>query len=78
VADALDHLARTPAIATRGGWGHEGRFVPMPLVSTAAAEQLFRHSSREQRGGLAQMVEVITLMRYGCAVALTRPARLAP
>lgn len=38
------------AIATRGGWDAEGKFVPMPFVSTVAAETLFRH-------------KVITLLR---------------
>jgi len=38
------------AIATRGGWDAEGSFVPMPFVSTTAAERLFRH-------------KVITLLR---------------
>lgn len=37
-------------IATRGGWDGEGTFMPMPFMSTAAAEQLFRH-------------KVITLLR---------------
>lgn len=48
--DMLGWHAHVQAIATRGGWDHEGRFVPMPFVSTAAAERLFRH-------------KVITLLR---------------
>ena len=35
----LDWHPHVHAIATRGGWDGEGRFVPMPFVSTAAAEQ---------------------------------------
>jgi len=38
--DMLDWHPHVHAIATRGGWDGEGRFVPMPFVSTAAAEQL--------------------------------------
>jgi hypothetical protein len=41
--DRLDWHPHVHAIATRGGWDAEGRFVPMPFVSTAAAEKLFRH-----------------------------------
>jgi hypothetical protein len=48
--DMLGWPPHVHAIATRGGWDAEGQFVPMSFVSTAAAEQLFRH-------------EVITLLR---------------
>ena len=41
--DMLDWHPHVHAIGTRGGWDAEGRFVPMPFVSTAAAEKLFRH-----------------------------------
>ena len=48
--DRLDWHPHVHAIATRGGWDAEGGFVPMPFVSTTAAERLFRH-------------KVITLLR---------------
>jgi hypothetical protein len=31
------------AIASRGGWDRQGRWVPVPFVDTVAAERLFRH-----------------------------------
>jgi len=36
---------RTPssALVTRGGWTASGEWVPVPYVSSSAAEQLFRH-----------------------------------
>jgi len=48
--DMLGWHPHVHAIATRGGWDTEGSFVPMPFVSTTAAERLFRH-------------KVITLLR---------------
>ena len=41
------------AIATRGGWDAEGGFVPMPFVSTIAAER------RRLRRSWAQMIRRI-------------------
>ena len=41
--DMLDWHPYVHAIVTRGGWDAEVRLVPMPSVSTAAAEKLFRH-----------------------------------
>ena len=48
--DMLGWHPHVHALATRGGWDREGRHLPMPFVSTAAAEKLFRH-------------KVITLLR---------------
>jgi hypothetical protein len=39
----LDWHPHVHAIATKGGWGAGGSFVPIPFVSTVAAERLFRH-----------------------------------
>ena len=42
--DLLKVNPHVHAIAPRGGWDHEGRWVPVPFVDTAAAaELLFRH-----------------------------------
>lgn len=41
--DRLDWHPHVHAMATRGGWDAEGRFVSMPFVSTVAAERLLRH-----------------------------------
>ncbi len=48
--DRLGWHPHVHAIATRGGWDAQGSFVPIPFVSTTAAEHLFRH-------------QVITLLR---------------
>jgi len=43
---ARSDLAFSPhihALATRGGWTHDGRWVPVPFVDTDAAEKLFQH-----------------------------------
>ena len=42
---ARSDLAFSPhihALATRGGWTHDGRWVPVPFVDTDAAEKLFQ------------------------------------
>ena len=40
------------ALVTRGGWSGSGKWVPVPYVSSSAAERLFRHKviSLLQRG----------------------------
>jgi len=40
--DRLDWHPHVHAMATRGGWDAEGRFVSIPFVSTVAVERLFR------------------------------------
>ena len=41
--DLLGWHPHVHAIASRGGWDREGRWVPVPFVDTVAAERLFRH-----------------------------------
>ena len=41
--DLLGFHPHVHAIASRGGWDREGRWVPVPFVDAVAAERLFRH-----------------------------------
>jgi len=52
--DQLNAHPHVHALVTRGGWTGSGEWVPVPYVSSSAAEQLFRHKviSLLQRAGL--------------------------
>ena len=41
--DQLNLHPHVHALVTRGGWTASGEWVPVPYVSSSAAEQLFRH-----------------------------------
>jgi hypothetical protein len=52
--DQLNPHPHVHALVTRGGWTGSGEWVPVPYVSSSAAEQLFRHKVIRllQRAGL--------------------------
>ncbi|HEX2757283.1 MAG TPA: transposase [Thermoanaerobaculia bacterium] len=52
--DQLNLHPHVHALVTRGGWTASGEWVPVPYVSSSAAEQLFRHKVIRllQRAGL--------------------------
>ena len=41
--DLLEWHPHVHAIASRGGWDRDDRWIPMPYLHTRAAELLFRH-----------------------------------
>ena len=41
--DRINPNPHVHAIASRGGWTREGRFIPIPYVDPHAAQELFRH-----------------------------------
>jgi hypothetical protein len=52
--DQLNPNPHVDALVTRGGWTGSGEWIPVPYVSSSAAEHLFRHMviSLLQRAGL--------------------------
>ena len=77
--DQLNLHPHVHALVTRGGWTASGEWLPVPCVSSSAAEQLFRHEVARllQRAGLLDEDRIKLLLSWhhsGFSVHNTVPA----
>ena len=80
--DALGLHPHVHAVAPRGGWDSDGRWVPVPFVDTDAAERLFRHkvlSLLKQEGLLTEeRLDLLLSWRHHTGFSVDASVKVEP